>query len=60
MIRVLAPKLGETIDDGACGSAGFLCEAYDYLRRGSDVARSSDFEPGGSKLELRSTPTLTT
>jgi type I restriction enzyme M protein len=32
MIKVLAPKIGETIYDGACGSAGFLCEAYDYLR----------------------------
>ena len=33
IIRVVAPKLGETIYDGACGSAGFLCEAYDYLRQ---------------------------
>jgi type I restriction enzyme M protein len=32
MIRVVNPKLGETIYDGACGSAGFLCEAFDYLR----------------------------
>ena len=24
--------LGETIYDGACGSAGFLCESHDYLR----------------------------
>jgi type I restriction enzyme M protein len=32
MIRVVDPKIGETIYDGACGSAGFLCEAYDYLR----------------------------
>jgi type I restriction enzyme M protein len=31
MIRVLDPKIGETIYDGACGSAGFLCEAFDYL-----------------------------
>ncbi len=31
MIRVTAPKIGERIYDGACGSAGFLCEAYDYL-----------------------------
>lgn len=31
MIRVLDPKIGERIYDGACGSAGFLCEAYDYL-----------------------------
>lgn len=33
MIRVADPKLGETIYDGACGSAGFLCEAFDYLNR---------------------------
>ncbi|HNN96097.1 MAG TPA: N-6 DNA methylase [Pseudomonadota bacterium] len=33
IIRVVAPKLGETIYDGACGSAGFLCEAHDYLRQ---------------------------
>lgn len=32
MIQVLNPKIGETIYDGAVGSAGFLCEAFDYLR----------------------------
>ena len=32
MIRVTNPKIGERIYDGACGSAGFLCEAHDYLR----------------------------
>ncbi len=31
MIRVVQPKIGERIYDGACGSAGFLCEALDYL-----------------------------
>lgn len=31
MIKVLDPKIGDRIYDGACGSAGFLCEAYDYL-----------------------------
>jgi type I restriction enzyme M protein len=31
MIRVIAPKIGEKIYDGAAGSCGFLCEAYDYL-----------------------------
>jgi len=36
MIRVMRPQLGERIYDGACGSAGFLCEAYDYLRHGRD------------------------
>ena len=34
MIDVLQPQIGETIYDGAAGSAGFLCEAYDYLRQG--------------------------
>ena len=33
MIEVVAPKIGERIYDGACGSAGFLCEAFDYLQR---------------------------
>ena len=32
MIKVINPKIGERIYDGACGSAGFLCESYDYLR----------------------------
>ena len=31
MIKVIDPKIGETIYDGAVGSAGFLCEAFDYL-----------------------------
>ncbi|WP_419600263.1 N-6 DNA methylase [Thiolapillus sp.] len=34
MIQVIKPRIGEKIYDGACGSAGFLCEAYDYLRQG--------------------------
>ena len=32
MIQVIKPSVGERIYDGACGSAGFLCEAFDYLR----------------------------
>jgi type I restriction enzyme M protein len=31
MIKVLDPKIGERIYDPACGSAGFLCEAFEYL-----------------------------
>jgi type I restriction enzyme M protein len=31
MIQVIQPKIGERIYDGACGSAGFLCESHDYL-----------------------------
>lgn len=35
MIQVVKPKIGDRIYDGACGSAGFLCESYDYLRQGN-------------------------
>lgn len=33
MIQVIKPQIGERIYDGAVGSAGFLCEAYDYMRQ---------------------------
>lgn len=42
MIKVTDPQIGETIYDGAVGSAGFLCEAYDHLRRPNISA--SDYE----------------
>ncbi len=32
MVRVVKPKIGEQIYDGACGSAGFLCESFDFLK----------------------------
>jgi type I restriction enzyme M protein len=32
MIKVVQPQIGETIYDGACGSAGFLCEAWNAMR----------------------------
>jgi type I restriction enzyme M protein len=31
IIKVVKPKIGDTIYDGAVGSAGFLCEAFTYL-----------------------------
>src|SRR6202050_5688920 len=31
IIQVVKPRIGERIYDGAVGSAGFLCEAHDYL-----------------------------
>lgn len=31
IVKVVAPKIGDKIYDGACGSAGFLCEAFNYL-----------------------------
>jgi type I restriction enzyme M protein len=31
MINVIDPQIGEKIYDGAAGSCGFLCEAYEYM-----------------------------
>jgi type I restriction enzyme M protein len=43
MVGVTNPQLGETIYDGAVGSAGFLCEAYDYLKASnSDLTTAQD------------------
>jgi len=32
MIAVIKPQIGERVYDGAVGSAGFLCEAFAYMR----------------------------
>jgi len=33
IIKVVAPKIGDKIYDGAVGSAGFLCESFEYLKQ---------------------------
>ena len=32
IVQVVQPKTGERIYDGAVGSAGFLCESFDYIK----------------------------
>jgi type I restriction enzyme M protein len=32
IIQVVQPKIGDRIYDGALGSAGFLCESFEYLK----------------------------
>ena len=39
IVKVVNPKIGDKVYDGACGSAGFLCEAFNYLK--SDKPLSS-------------------
>lgn len=38
IIKVVAPKIGDKIYDGAVGSAGFLCEAFNYLKSGKQLS----------------------
>ncbi len=38
IVKVINPQIGETIYDGAVGSAGFLCEAYEYMRSSKELS----------------------
>lgn len=40
IVKVVAPKIGNTIYDGAVGSAGFLCEAFAYLKNSKKLSTS--------------------
>ncbi len=42
IIKVVDPHIGQTIYDGACGSAGFLVEAFDYLKETKGKKLSTD------------------
>ncbi len=37
IVEIVDPKIGETIYDGAVGSGGFLCEAFDYIQSNNDL-----------------------
>ena len=40
MVHVLAPRIGETVHDPACGTGGFLLSAYEYMKdHGGAAAR---------------------
>ena len=41
IVKVVDPKIGDKIYDGAVGSAGFLCEALDYLKSGPSTGSGS-------------------
>jgi type I restriction enzyme M protein len=43
IINVVQPKIGEKIYDGACGSAGFLCESFVYLTN-KDKLKVADWQ----------------
>jgi len=38
IVKVVGPKIGDTIYDGAVGSAGFLVEAFDYLKASRELS----------------------
>ena len=38
IVKVIDPKIGDTVYDGAAGSAGFLCEAFSYMRNSKNLS----------------------
>jgi len=38
IVKVVAPEIGNKIYDGAVGSAGFLCEAFEYLKKSKKLS----------------------
>lgn len=38
IVKVINPQIGESVYDGAVGSAGFLCEAYDWMRNSKELS----------------------
>jgi type I restriction enzyme M protein len=40
IVKVVAPEIGNKIYDGAVGSAGFLCEAFEYLKHTKHLTTS--------------------
>jgi len=37
IVKVISPKIGEKVYDGAVGSAGFLCEAFEYMKENKNL-----------------------
>ena len=46
MVRVVDPKIGQTVYDPACGTGGFLAQAYEYMigDGNSKIESPSDFD----------------
>ena len=42
IVKSVNPQVGETVYDGACGSAGFLCEAYSYMHSKAGLTSSEE------------------
>jgi type I restriction enzyme M protein len=44
IVKVIDPKIGERVYDGAVGSAGFLCEAFEHMKEAKDKLTTSDMK----------------
>src|SRR5258708_19198510 len=66
IVQVVQPKLGERIYDGACGSARFLCESFEYLKSPGNAnlpigaSSSSKLDASKNGMPEHGAPKLTT
>ena len=44
IVETVNPQIGETVYDGAVGSAGFLCEAYTHMTRDRNSLSTTDLK----------------
>ena len=51
IVKVVAPKIGNKIYDGAVGSAGFLVEAFEYLKESKNLS-TKDLETLQKKITV--------
>jgi type I restriction enzyme M protein len=42
MVKVIDPKVGETVYDPGCGTGGFLAEAYEHIRKALDATATAE------------------
>lgn len=50
IVKIVNPQIGETVYDGAVGSAGFLCEAFDYMRSRPSSGSSTGLSSKDSEI----------
>lgn len=55
---VMEPKLGETIFDPACGTGGFLVEAYEYLKKNCSAQDWQTLQKSIIGAEAKSLPLM--
>ena len=53
IVQVVQPRIGERIYDGACGSAGFLCESFDYLKAKPGLTTKDPATPPAARFTGR-------
>ncbi|MDQ6894202.1 MAG: type I restriction-modification system subunit M [Acidobacteriota bacterium] len=42
IVRTVAPRVGETVYDPACGTGGFLAQSYEFMRSGLGTSATAD------------------